>query len=748
MKIKKILLFAKTISPALTAPVALASVSARGNLEKRLDGSEGNNNGSAGSSSGNNSGDSNGGNNGPNGASGSSSGKKRVSPQFSSFADKAKKAVDTALKEAVEKVIKFTEAELNKIDLSKPQDESQGSKETYLEKLEKQVYLKALNKLFKEKKDSLKEAEDYAKLGLPVTFPFVISKDKKYDVGTVTYNGKEYKDIKIGKDTDRDYSKVIETNNKDSITKSGEEDNIASNPQFEAALNKYTQDLNKSILEMVYNPKEIPKFGKDIFLEDATFNAKEGFTVKHPQNSQSWDDYIVKSIKPKFVDFDLKQNQEFKVIDETQPSPKVNPPNLPDINNKPLVPGKPPTNNETANPLEQSETLLYLEPYANYRYSSSSTSALANLLRNSSGADKEKIFFFNNPINTRFKYTVNDIDGSGVATVKITDTAKQNSSRTYKIQKNNFSSDPRYMFLFQKQSETLSAKFTQLYKALMLDEKIDYSKLAHNELQLSLFGMVNTATKIVTDQKFVDLWNNIIVKYAERIDTPQSDDDYKNVVSASSEVVIAELIQALSASELNNQPFWNSLVNALLVVESDLKEIANHKETRAKIISKFQALKLDFKVLDNTFNLLNDSLLKLRASANNWAKSFQYSKWFDEYTANVADVRENIEFLRDFLEPAVPSEKSEELKKLQDSYTKAINKIKSSKRSVNRAYYAIGGTLLIIGLILSLTNVLIFTLKYKNKLNKAIKGAFGISISVSAIVALVGIILILLGLKG
>ncbi|MCE6056310.1 hypothetical protein J7889_01740 [Mycoplasmopsis agalactiae] len=748
MKIKKILLFAKTISPALTAPVALASVSARGNLEKRLDGSEGNNNGSAGSSSGNNSGDSNGGNNGPNGASGSSSGKKGVSPQFSSFADKAKKAVDTALKEAVDKVIKFTDEELKKIDLSKPQDESEGSKETYLEKLEKQVYLKALNKLFKEKKDTLKEVKDYAKLGLPVTFPFVISKDKKYDVGTVTYNGKEYKDIKIGKESDRDYSKVIETNNKDSITKSGEEDNIASNPQFEAALNKYTQDLNKSILEMVYNPKEIPKFGKDIFLEDATFNAKEGFTVKHPQNSQSWDDYIVKSIKPKFVDFDLKQNQEFKVIDETQPSPKVNPPNLPDINNKPLVPGKPPTNNETANPLEQSETLLYLEPYANYRYSSSSTSALANLLRNSSGADKEKIFFFNNPINTRFKYTVNEIDSSGVATVKITDTAKQNSSRTYKIQKNNFSSDPRYMFLFQKQSETLSAKFTQLYKALMLDEKIDYSKLAHNELQLSLFGMVNTATKIVTDQKFVDLWNNIIVKYAERIDTPQSDDDYKNVVSASSEVVIAELIQALSASELNNQPFWNSLVNALLVVESDLKEIANHKETRAKIISKFQALKLDFKVLDNTFNLLNDSLLKLRASANNWAKSFQYSKWFDEYTANVADVRENIEFLRDFLEPAVPSEKSEEFKKIQDSYTKAINKMKSSKSSVNRAYYAIGGTLLIIGLILSLTNILIFTLKYKNKLNKAIKGAFGISISVSAIVALVGIILILLGLKG
>nr|WP_307917312.1 hypothetical protein [Mycoplasmopsis bovis] len=350
MKIKKILLFAKAISPAVTTPIALVSVSANGNLDKHLDG----NNTTNGTSGSNN--NSNSANNGTNGSSPSSSGtsgkKKEVSPQFSSFKDKAQNAVDAVLKKAVEKVITFTDEELKKIDLSKSQDQSQGNKEGYLEKIEKHVYLKALNKLFKEKKDTLKTVEDYAKLGLPVTFPFIIANDKKYDVGTVKFNGKEYKDIKIGKDKKRDYTEVIEEKNKDSITKLGEEDNVASNPQFEAALNKYTQDLEKSILEMVYNPKEIPKLGKDIFLKDVKFDVKvEGFTVKHPQNSNSWEDYITKGIKRKFVDFDLKQNQEFKVIDETQPSPKVNPPNLPDITNKPLVPGKPPTNNETANPL-------------------------------------------------------------------------------------------------------------------------------------------------------------------------------------------------------------------------------------------------------------------------------------------------------------------------------------------------------------------------------------------------------------
>nr|WP_307914179.1 hypothetical protein [Mycoplasmopsis bovis] len=70
-------------------------------------------------------------------------------------------------------------------------------------------------------------------------------------------------------------------------------------------------------------------------------------------------------------------------------------------------------------------------------------------------------------------------------------------------------------------------------KHLCLDEKIDYSKLAHNELQLSLYGMVNTATKIVTDKKFTELWNNIIIKYANKISTPKSDDNFKSVVKSS-----------------------------------------------------------------------------------------------------------------------------------------------------------------------------------------------------------------------
>uniref|UniRef100_UPI003D2D4794 hypothetical protein n=1 Tax=Mycoplasmopsis bovis TaxID=28903 RepID=UPI003D2D4794 len=67
--------------------------------------------------------------------------------------------------------MRFIFKRTKKIDLSKSQDQSQGNKEGYLEKIEKHVYLKALNKL-------LKTVEDYAKLGLPVTFPFIIANDK------------------------------------------------------------------------------------------------------------------------------------------------------------------------------------------------------------------------------------------------------------------------------------------------------------------------------------------------------------------------------------------------------------------------------------------------------------------------------------------------------------------------------------------------------------------------------------------
>ncbi len=45
--------------------------------------------------------------------------------------------------------------------------------------------------------------------------------------------------------------------------------------------------------------------------------------------------------------------------------------------------------------------------------------------------------------------------------------------------------------------------------------------------------MVNTATKIVTDKKFTKLWDNIIIKYANKISTPKSDDDFKSEVKSS-----------------------------------------------------------------------------------------------------------------------------------------------------------------------------------------------------------------------
>ncbi|MBT1338669.1 hypothetical protein FCL79_01960, partial [Mycoplasma bovis] len=266
MKSKKMLLILKAVSPAISAPVALVSVSGKENLNKRFEegtnstsGANDKNGKGANNGTGSNS---NGGNANRSSESSYTSGKpgKGVSPQFSSFKDKADEAIKQALNDAVDKIIKYTESELSKIgDLTKPQEQKEGDKDkdkdSYLDKLEKKVYLKELNKLFKDKKNNLKEFKDYAELGLPVTFPFVIANDKEYDTGTINFNGKEYKDIKIGKNENRDYSKVIESNGKDRINKSGKEENIASGPQFESALNKYTQELNKSILDMVYNPK-------------------------------------------------------------------------------------------------------------------------------------------------------------------------------------------------------------------------------------------------------------------------------------------------------------------------------------------------------------------------------------------------------------------------------------------------------------------------------------------------------------
>lgn len=79
MKIKKIFLFVKIISLVFIVFVVLVFVSVRGNLEKCLDGVEGNGNGILGFNLGNNFGGFNGGNNGLSGVSSLLFGKKRVS---------------------------------------------------------------------------------------------------------------------------------------------------------------------------------------------------------------------------------------------------------------------------------------------------------------------------------------------------------------------------------------------------------------------------------------------------------------------------------------------------------------------------------------------------------------------------------------------------------------------------------------------------------------------------------------------
>lgn len=138
-----------------------------------------------------------------------------------------------------------------------------------------------------------------------------------------------------------------------------------------------------------------------------------------PKNFNSWDDYIISKIRPRFIDFDLEQNKDPAEQDQQNQQNNQAVENL----FTPTVPveGK----QVPTDPKELIENIPRFVPKVRSLYSTLSSSALLNRFGTYNEANKSDVFFyFENPINTRFTYKVtalNNNNGKVNATVQIQD---------------------------------------------------------------------------------------------------------------------------------------------------------------------------------------------------------------------------------------------------------------------------------------------------------------------------------------
>nr|VZK65165.1 hypothetical protein MF5292_00330 [Mycoplasma feriruminatoris]VZR75310.1 hypothetical protein MF5294_00330 [Mycoplasma feriruminatoris]VZR97457.1 hypothetical protein MF5293_00329 [Mycoplasma feriruminatoris] len=685
-------------------------------------------------------------------------GKREKDPTFSTFKEKLKEQLKKGIEEVKNEINSFLDEELKKIgDLKSPETD----KNKYFEKIERKTYLTELKKYFDKEKNWTEKPDE---LGFNITFPYVIANLEKLYTATVKFEGKDYSDVKVGLSTDKtkdinnkekklDYSDVINGKNK-LAPDSKPQDNFINSKEFDDAVNNYLKTWKADVKKMIYQNQDILEFGKDIFLTPSngtnsssrsdTTTQVDGYTVfLNDKKHKNWNEYIKEKISKRFTNFDLEQNQKFKIVDEAKPTPTPTKPTLPDPTNKPLVPTNPPSSQIT----QAVESLPNLEPYINYQFASYDLSNLKSNLSSAQPEEKEKYFFFLNPINTRFKYTVDQVLDNNSVVVRITDQAKNGNSRTYIYENVQIGKDWRFLMLLEKESKYIEKEFNKLYKALLLDEKINYNSLAHDSLQESLFSLVNAATQIVSSTNFKSLWFDNIINNYQKIDESDQLGDYTNWANKKASPLFETLLRAISASKLNNNPGWYVLVKAFNNVKYDLDQLTNDESTYNSHLRRAQELDLDLKYYDQLYEALEHSILKLTTTANQLTKNLGISSWFNKYTDDLKDTREYVEILRNLLTGKQISKGSEDYKEFMANYQKAIDKLSQRNQTTNKTAIIIGSILLSLGLLFIITNLLILLIKTKKK-NKNSKLIFIVTSCISAISSVMGIILLILGMKG
>ncbi|WFQ90062.1 MSC_0620 family F1-like ATPase-associated subunit [Mycoplasma feriruminatoris] len=685
-------------------------------------------------------------------------GKREKDPTFSTFKEKLKEQLKKGIEEVKNEINSFLDEELKKIgDLKSPETD----KNKYFEKIERKTYLTELKKYFDKEKNWTEKPDE---LGFNITFPYVIANLEKLYTATVKFEGKDYSDVKVGLSTDKtkdinnkekklDYSDVINGKNK-LAPDSKPQDNFINSKEFDDAVNNYLKTWKADVKKMIYQNQDILEFGKDIFLTPSngtnsssrseTTTQVDGYTVfLNDKKHKNWNEYIKEKISKRFTHFDLEQNQKFKIVDEAKPTPTPTKPTLPDPTNKPLVPTNPPSSQIT----QAVESLPNLEPYINYQFASYDLSNLKSNLSSAQPEEKEKYFFFLNPINTRFKYTVDQVLDNNSVVVRITDQAKNGNSRTYIYENVQIGKDWRFLMLLEKESKYIEKEFNKLYKALLLDEKINYNSLAHDSLQESLFSLVNAATQIVSSTNFKSLWFDNIINNYQKIDESDQLGDYTNWANKKASPLFETLLRAISASKLNNNPGWYVLVKAFNNVKYDLDQLTNDESTYNSHLRRAQELDLDLKYYDQLYEALEHSILKLTTTANQLTKNLGISSWFNKYTDDLKDTREYVEILRNLLTGKQISKGSEDYKEFMANYQKAIDKLSQKNQTTNKTAIIIGSILLSLGLLFIITNLLILLIKTKKK-NKNSKLIFIVTSCISAISSVMGIILLILGMKG
>ncbi|MGX9339979.1 MULTISPECIES: MSC_0620 family F1-like ATPase-associated subunit [unclassified Mycoplasma] len=595
---------------------------------------------------------------------------------FDTFAKFTKDNVEKNVEKIIDFTIKYLDNEKGKLlkDLDKD----------FKPNLEKLIYIQVLQQYLEKNKDALK-TKHMNNLGFTIVFPYVMSTNKNYIPSVVEYEGQKFDNIKVGKTKETNYEEQIKPNGK--ITKDKEQLNTITKQRLDKLIKDYFGALQKQLPNMLFDKVDIPKIGEQINIKFGTFKEKEntinGFSFTQPKDFASWEDYIVSKLHKKFVKFDLDQNKKF-ILDEQKNKKEDEP-----IRKPPIIPGD--KQQKEIDTQEQIQALPSLIPNVSSIYTSKTANNLKTFFDSSKAEEKEKIFFFDNAINTRFKYSVINLKSEGgnslSATVRISDRVDPKKSRDYVI-KINIDTSPEQESLNYAYEEIIKENkqlFSKIFTALGIDDKINYNDLRNDTLRSVLYNMVGTGVLITNKESYVNAANDIITKAAENL---LKNENNKSVIEADIKNSNYLLLTSLFSSTINGVDYFSSLANSLKAVLIQFEEII--KINKDIIKKNFAQNGFDLNLINQYYDLINKQISRLISSTG--SRTINIFSWYDNYTKQVKNIIERFDILAALIDNKKP-DKKEDKEKFTNSYLKAEIQIKDNnlegKKALNQAGYAI-----------------------------------------------------------
>ncbi|WP_033160916.1 MSC_0620 family F1-like ATPase-associated subunit [[Mycoplasma] collis] len=613
-----------------------------------------------------------------------------------------------------------------------------------------------------------------------IFFNNIFEKDN-YNFSDIKFNDNEYKKVISLSNNDKnyDYNPFFKNNDSQTNVEVDKKNNIK-NEEFKTILTRYGNKLIQEFFEIVFNKDDILIIKEEEILKFQTLKQDDGKEIStvvpnffQESEINNFNEYIASKYQRRFIEFDIKQNfideneeqekeeekkeetedkgelaPEFEEILQTNPSLKA------DVIDTEI--------------LTNVERLRILTPFVNPEHLSKSFVELKNSFNSYNGENKsENFFFFDNPILTKYKYEVTEIneissDGNLLdLTIEIKDISDPLKNRKYKGKINKTNVSTNYQTIFKKSIDVIENIYLDIYDKLEIGKEMDFSKIFSGSLKNQLFNLIiNSANNFyyendkneTSTERFAEVKKLFFANYEKQFLKQNiiSENEIRKFESDWKEFYINSL-KAFKFEKENGLNFFNLLTFGFendVMFYKKLLEKENENKLNEKLEKLFEInQKFDVNLINKLFNNLNKNIAiqKKHVISN----SFNTNKWYEKYMNNLEKINKDFKIVSKLLNLSnIETSKlnEEDLKNLNNEflelYTNALESTKIDKTNEKYFIFIFGILFTIIGLFLSAISLI----KYNSK--KIINKQNIIFIFSSISITILGIILIILKFIG